>query len=62
MKFEVVTDKGIPLMSCKTVSCIPDEQQLRSIYDAGHRFRLNGKSISIKKILEYVKENTETKI
>lgn len=44
-------------MSCKTVSCIPDEQQLKSIYDAGHRFRLNGKSVSIKKILEYVKDN-----
>lgn len=50
MKFEVITNKGIALMSCTTASCIPSLEQLKSISDAGHKFRINGKIMSIKKV------------
>lgn len=52
MKFEVINDKGVAVMSTEYVSCIPDDGQLTSMSKAGYKFKIGGKSTSIKKIKE----------
>ena len=58
MKFEVVNDKNIPMMSTTYISCIPKKDELTSMSKAGYKFRLDGKSITIKKLNEKLKEIT----
>lgn len=52
MKFEVVNDKGKTVMSCTSVSCIPDEDELSCMAKAGYKFKLDGKNATQKKIKE----------
>lgn len=54
MKFQVVNDKGVAVMSTEYVSCIPDDSQLTSMSKAGYKFKIDGKALSIKKIKEFV--------
>lgn len=54
MKFEVVNDKGVAMMSCTNINLIPDEKQLLSIAEAKYKFKLNGKYITRKKLKEFI--------
>ena len=59
MKFEVVNDKNIPMMSTTFISCIPEKDELISISKAGYKFKLDGKLITIKKLNEKLREITD---
>lgn len=52
MKFEVVNDRGRTIMSCTTASCVPDDEQLSSMAKAGYKFKIDGKTVNIKKVKE----------
>jgi hypothetical protein len=56
MKFEVINDKNIPVMSTIYASCIPSSDAISSMSKAGYRFRLDGKIMSVKKLNEQIKE------
>lgn len=56
MKFEVINDKSNTVMSTKSITCIPDKDMLSSLSKAGHRFKLDGKIITIKRLIEKIKE------
>ena len=52
MKFEVINDKSKPVMTCTQESCVPPADMLKSMSAAGYKFRLDGKVVSVKKIME----------
>lgn len=54
MKFEVVNDRGVTVMTTSYAECVPDEKLLSIMAKSGHKFRLDGKAASIKKITEAV--------
>lgn len=56
MKFEVVNDKNKTVMITNYIEYIPTDKELSSMYKAGYKFKLNGKAISLKKVLEIKKE------
>ena len=56
MKFEVVNDKNKTVMTTNYIGCIPTDKELSSMYKAGYKFKLNGKAVSLKKVLEIKKE------
>lgn len=55
MKFEVINDKSKPVMTCTQESCIPPADILKSMSAAGYKFRLEGKVMAVKRIMEYIK-------
>lgn len=59
MLFQVINGIGIPVMSTEFASCIPDDEQLSSMYNAGYKFKLDGKTITKKKAKEIRDENTQ---
>lgn len=56
MKFEVINDKNKTVMLTEYISCIPNNSALTSMFDAGYRFKIDGKIIPIKKLKEKLKE------
>lgn len=52
MKFEVVNDRGGTVMSCTTDSCVPDDAQLSFMAKADYKFKIDGKTVNIKKVKE----------
>ena len=56
MLFQVVNDKGVPVMRTEHASCIPDDSQLTSMSKVGYNFKIDGKAASIKKVKE-VRDN-----
>lgn len=56
MLFQVVNDKGVPVMRTERASCIPDDSQLSSMSKVGYKFKIDGKAASIKKVKE-VRDN-----
>ena len=52
MKFEVVNDKGQVVMTTTFASCIPDKDILKSMSESGYKFRIDGKVVAKKKLLE----------
>lgn len=56
MKFEVINDKNVAVMSTEYVSCMPEKDELTSMSKAGYKFKLDGKSITVKKLREKLKE------
>lgn len=58
MRFEVVNSRGAVVMSCASVSCIPPDSQLKSMEEYDHKFRLDGKNITRRKIRE-LREKSE---
>ena len=56
MKFEVINDKNKPVMSTTSLSCIYDKDTLKSISKAGYKFRVDGKIITLKKLIEKLGE------
>lgn len=56
MKFEIMENNNV-VMWCEHKSCIPNFDTLTHMYrNAGYRFRLNGKNISMKALKEALKE------
>lgn len=55
MKFEVLNDKGITVMQTETKSCIPSEDELAVMNKAGYKFRIDGKNITIRKLIDAIK-------
>lgn len=51
MKFQVLDPNGIPKMSTEHESCIP-YRHLKSLEEAGHRFKVDGKFVSASKLLQ----------
>ncbi len=58
MRFEVVNSRGAVVMSCASVSCIPPDSQLKSMEEYDHKFRLDGKNTTRRKIRE-LREKSE---
>lgn len=56
MKFEVVKN-GKTTMSTLYISCIPDEKQLASLSKFGHKFKIDGKTVNLKGIKEFIAQN-----
>lgn len=56
LKFEVVNDKNITVMSTTSSTCIPNESQINSMLNAGYKIRVNNKIIAKKKLNEFIKE------
>ena len=56
MKFEVINSNSTTLMQTETWLCIPDEDTLKSMSNAGYKFKLDGKTITTKKIKEKLEE------
>lgn len=52
MKFEVINDKGQTVMATTSTSCIPNKDILESMSKAGYKFKVNGKVITKKQLLE----------
>lgn len=61
MEFEVISPDGRIVMGCKEISCVPTEHQLKDMYKYGYKFKLDGKSISVKKITEFISEERKGK-
>lgn len=51
-RFEVLNEKGVAVMGTNSPSCIPDDNQLSSMSKAGYKFKIDGKSASVKKVKE----------
>lgn len=58
MLFTVLKDKE-SRMSTNSVSCIYDENTLNLLHKAGFKFKLNGKSATVAKVVEYCKTNAK---
>ena len=52
MLLQIVNDKGVTVMRTENKSCIPDDTQLSCMYKTGYKFKIDGKTVSIKKIKE----------
>lgn len=56
MKFEVINDKNKVMFHCDDVSCIPDPADIKTMSAGGYKFRIDGKIISARKVIEYTKQ------
>ena len=57
MKFEILNDKNKVVMTTTSASCIPDRNTLNIMSKGGYKFKMDGKSITLKKLKEI--ENIE---
>ena len=61
MKFEVINDKNKTVMHTFDTSCIPDKDTLKSMSAKGYKFKLDGRTITVKKLNEQLKEINDVK-
>ncbi len=59
MKFEAIDIKGDTIFNTTQKSCIPDKPQIESMCSVGYKFKIDGKIISKKKLLEFLSHNKE---
>jgi len=52
MNFEVINDSGATVMHCDDPSCIPDVDELSEMSKSGYKFKIDSKTLSVKKIKE----------
>ncbi len=52
MKFEVINQDKKVVMYCSSIECIPDEDEILSMTKAGYKFKIDGKIVSKKQIIE----------
>lgn len=52
MKFEVINRNNITVMNTEFIECIPSDDVLQLMSEAGHKFKVDKKIISRKKIKE----------
>ena len=55
MKFEIINTENKTVMNTTSVSCIPDKDSLISMSKSGYKFKIDGKILSTKKIIEQLK-------
>ena len=53
MKFEISINERI-VFSTEHKECLPSLEELKTIYAAGYKFKLNGKRISLNNMKEYI--------
>ena len=58
MKFEVVNRLGNTVMSTEFESCVYDLDDLTSMYQAGYRFKVDGKFVSLGRVLPTVQASS----
>lgn len=56
MKFEIFNDKGKIVFQCHQESCMPTEKEIKSMASAGYKFKIDGKAVPKKKLLDLVGE------
>lgn len=56
MKFEVIDNKGNTIFNTTEKTCLPSKSEIESQAGAGYKFKIDGKIISKKKLLEQIKE------
>lgn len=56
MKFEVIDNKGNTIFNTTEKICLPNKLEIESLTCAGYKFKLDGKIVSKKKLLEQIKE------
>lgn len=56
MKFQAFNDRGACVMETQYASCIPTDEQLSFMSKAGYKFKIDGKTVSAKKIKELRKD------
>ena len=52
MRFEVINRNNITVMNTEFIECIPSDEVLQLMSEAGHKFKVDKKIISRKKIKE----------
>lgn len=52
MKFEVINRNNVTVMNTEFIECIPSDDVLQLMSEAGHKFKVDKKIISRKKIKE----------
>ena len=51
MKFEVIDQQNLVVMQTESPEAVYDDQELKELAGAGYRFRLDGKSATIQRVL-----------
>lgn len=57
MKFEIIDNKGKVVFNTTQVTCIPNKDNINSMHGAGYKFKIDNKSISKKKLIEFITSN-----
>ena len=52
MRFEVINRNNVTVMNTEFIECIPSDKVLQLMSEAGHKFKVDKKIISRKKIKE----------
>lgn len=52
MRFEVINRNNVTVMNTEFIECIPSDEVLQLMSEAGHKFKVDKKIISRKKIKE----------
>lgn len=52
MRFEVINRNNITVMNTEFIECIPSDETLQLMSESGHKFKVDKKIISRKKIKE----------
>lgn len=61
MLFEIYSEKGRRLFYTTSEECLPPKEQINSMSKAGYKFKLDNKTVTIKKIKEQLKEASNDK-
>ena len=56
MNFEAINDKGVVTFRCKQKSCVPTMDEIKSMLNAGYKFKIDGKIVTKKRIKEWIDE------
>ena len=56
MLFEVYNEKGIRLFYTSSKECLPPKEQINLMSQVGYKFKLDGKAMTSKKLIEQLKE------
>lgn len=54
MLFEVINDKKQTVMFTEEKECIYENDILKLMFNAGYKFKLNGKSITLKSLKDFI--------
>lgn len=50
--FQIINEKGVPVMKTSYISCIPTDEQLSSMLKCGFKFKIDNRAASLKTIKE----------
>lgn len=60
MLFQVLNSAGAVVMTTTHTSCIPDTTVLKDMGSAGYKFKIDGKSASVTKVVELADTKSAT--